>query len=105
MAIGGLALTFAPVEVLAALGAKANPALTLLAQLTGALYFGFAILDWMQRESTIGGIYNRPLLVGNLTHFVVGGLALLKAAAWIPAGIYSILAIGFGTLLFGSPKQ
>jgi hypothetical protein len=112
MAVAGLALTFAPEELLSVLGTNGNPTLTLFAQLTGALYVGFAILNWMARESTIGGIYNRPLLMGNLTHFVVGALALLKAAtklqasapAWVAAGIYTIFAIGFGTLFFRSPR-
>lgn len=113
MALAGLALSFAPAEVLAAFGVTAIPALVVFAQLTGALYLGFAILDWMARESTIGGIYNRPLALGNFLHFFVGALALLKAASrgsgsiteWVAVGVYSVFAIGFGAVLFGSPRS
>ncbi|HEY2093629.1 MAG TPA: hypothetical protein VGJ81_17280 [Thermoanaerobaculia bacterium] len=113
MAIAGLALSFAPAEVLAASGVNAVPALVVAAQLAGALYLGFAILDWMARESTIGGIYNRPLALGNFLHFGAGALALLKAASrtphsmpgWIATAVYSLFAIGFGTVLFGSPRS
>jgi hypothetical protein len=113
MALAGLALSFAPAEVLAAFGVTAIPALVVFAQLTGALYLGFAILDWMARESTIGGIYNRPLALGNFLHFLVGALALLKAASrgsgsiteWVAVGVYSLFALGFGAVLFGSPRS
>jgi hypothetical protein len=112
MAVAGLALSFAPAEVVSAFGVDAIP-VVVFAQLTGALYLGFAILDWMARESTIGGIYNRPLALGNFTHFLVGALALLKAASktphwlpgWIAAIVYSLLALGFGAVLFGSPRS
>ena len=112
MAVAGLALTFAPAEIVSAFAGTTIPALTVLVQLTGALYVGFALLDWMARESTIGGIYNRPLALGNFTHFLVGALALLKMASrtphwtagWIAAAVYSLLAIGFGAVLFGSPR-
>ncbi|HEY2321539.1 MAG TPA: hypothetical protein VGJ82_01635 [Thermoanaerobaculia bacterium] len=111
MAAAGVDLLFAPAETLTAFGAGANPVLTVVAQVMGGLYFGFAILNWMARRSTIGGIYHRPLVVGNLTHFAAGALALLKAAnkipgspvTWIFVAAYSVFAIGFGTLLFRSP--
>lgn len=112
MAAAGLDLLFAPAETLSAFAVGANPLLSTVAQVMGALYLGFAMLNWMARGSTIGGIYNRPLVLANLTHFVVGALAFLKAAnkipgsavTWIVVAAYAVFAIGFGTLLFGSPR-
>ena len=112
MAAAGLDLLFAPVETLSAFGVSANPLLPVVTQVMGALYLGFAMLNWMARRSTIGGIYNRPLVLANLTHFFVGALVFLKAAnkipgsavTWIVVAAYSVFAIGFGTLLFGSPR-
>ena len=44
-------------------------------QIIGSLYFALAILNWMSKGSFIGGIYNRPIAIANLTHFVIAGLA------------------------------
>src|SRR5713226_2230428 len=64
-AVIGVALAFAPAEILAYSGSAPNPALSVLLQVAGAAFLGFAILDWMARASVIGGIYNRPLALGN----------------------------------------
>jgi len=104
----GLAFLFAPAEFLSRLGVRDSAPLVLLVQLCGALYLGFAMLDWMSRESTIGGIYNRPLAMGNFVHFFVGALALLEGAAqrplpssiWLVAGVYAAFAISFGYVIF-----
>jgi len=109
LGVAGLALTFAPAEILKSLGVSGNAAVTLAFQITGALFLGFALLDWMMKESTIGGIYNRPLAAGNFMHFFVGAIALVKAvmaghtqpAMWVAAAIYAVFAVGFGWLLFG----
>jgi len=109
----GIAASFAPHEILTYLGVLANPPLAILVQITGALYLGFAMLDWMVKESTIGGIYDRPVAMANFIHFAVAALALIKgliagqtaASVWVAAIIYSILAVLFGVVLFGSPVK
>ncbi len=83
---------------------------TIVLQIVGALYFGFAMLNWMSKANLIGGIYNRPVAVGNLTHFFIAALALLKLSAKNPvligvAVIYSIFAIVFGYILFTHPVK
>jgi hypothetical protein len=82
--------------------------LTLMVQLHAALLLAFAMLNWMAKESLIGGIYNRPLAVGNLVHFVVGAIMLAKFISGgagplfvIATLIYVAFAIGFGVLVFG----
>jgi hypothetical protein len=76
LAIIGLALTFAPQEILAI----TEPLQTIAAQLLGAALCGFALLNWMSKGTAMGGIYGRPLAMGNLAHFTAGGLALMKVA-------------------------
>jgi hypothetical protein len=47
-------------------------------KILSALYLGFGILNWMAKGTLIGGIYNRPIAIGNLMHFGVGAIALVK---------------------------
>jgi hypothetical protein len=110
MGIAGVAGLFAPQELLHALGITAELVPTLLTQLTAALFLGFAMVDWLAKDSLIGGIYNRPVSVGNLTHFAIGAITLIKAAAShattpplvAAAAIYTLFAIAFAMLVFGS---
>src|SRR5205085_10523723 len=81
MAVLGLAATFMPQEILAFAGSATNNVAVLIVQVTGALYFGFAMLNWMAQGLLIGGIYGRPLTVANLAHCTIAALALIKAVA------------------------
>jgi hypothetical protein len=110
----GIIFTFMPVETLAYLGLEARMNSRIFVQLLGALYFAFAMLNWMTRASIIGGIYNRPVAVANFTHFLMASIALVKGLMsdrdlpvliWVVAIIYSILAITFGVLLFRHPVK
>lgn len=113
MALIGLTLQFFPHESLNYMGASSEGAAPVLMQLTGALYLGFAMTNWMAKAVLIGGIYARPLAIGNLAHFTVGALALIKFAfsagstpmVWAAAIIYSIFAILFGIVFTTHPKQ
>ena len=113
MGIAGLAGTFAPQDVGQALSlsGQAESLSYIYIQLLAALLLGFAIANWTAKDSLIGGIYNRPLALGNLMHFVVGAFALGRFAfahAALPfaiaAVIYAVFAIGFGLLVFGGVK-
>jgi hypothetical protein len=109
----GLIGTFMPDVVLSRLGAAESPLLLLLVQVSGALYMGFAAVDWMARDNLIGGIYSRPVAIGNLMHFLVAGLAMIRELAGTPASpvlwiltlVYTLLAAGFGTTLFRHPLR
>ena len=105
----GLLASFAPQELLAFLGSPAAGLTPVLVQLMGALYFSFAMVNWTAKDNIIGGIYSRPVSLGNLTHFVMGALALAKSQSpgWdnraliVLLGIYTIFAVLFGWLVFG----
>ena len=110
MAVIGLAASFAPQELLGLHGTVPDNATVLLVQMAGALYLGFAMLNWMARGILIGGIYARPVAAGNFLHFVMVAITLAKAALAfravplvISAAVFSVFAIWFGLVLFRPP--
>ena len=76
-------------------------------QAIGAAWFGLAAIDWMARGAPFGGIYGRPIALGNFAHFLILALALGKAAALAPsaplvatAAVAAVAAFAFGRLVF-----
>jgi Fe2+ transport system protein B len=111
--LGGIT-SFLPKEVLLTLGQTSTSTLILVVQILGALYFGFAIMNWMAKTVLIGGIYSKPLSLGNFAHFCVAALALAKSSLHHEATskyilvltvIYALFAIAFGVVSFTNPKQ
>jgi len=72
----GFAASFFPKEILKNIGIATSEMPTLFVQITGALYFGFAVMNWMAKTVLIGGIYARPLCMGNFLHFMVAAMHL-----------------------------
>lgn len=109
----GLLFSFAPKETLAYLGQPVTGAVPVLLQLAGALYLGFAVMNWTAKGSVLGGIYGRAIVLGNFLHFIMGALALLKAAMdpgfgtifWVLTGIYAVFALLVGRMLFTHPRK
>lgn len=109
----GLAASFFPSEILNKAELSRTETSILFVQVTGALYVGFAVMNWMARIVLIGGIYARPLAMGNFAHFMIAAIALIKAAMnhpvspclWATAIVYSIFAIWFGIILFTNPAK
>ena len=113
MGIAGIAASFFPQEILSNIGLPETSPFTVCLQITGALYLGFAMMNWMAKTVLIGGIYSRPLAMGNFMHFVVGALALVKVAMnhststyiWVATVLYFIFAIAFSIVAFTSPAK
>ena len=110
----GITFTFIPDEIISGLNVTPNQISTLSLQLLGALYLGFAILNWMAKGTIIGGIYNRPITIGNFMHFAVGALALIKIVTKIHTHleivvsltvVYSVFAILFGYVFRTNPSS
>jgi len=109
LGLSGLALNFLPREILAASGHPSSPALAALLQVAGCSLLGWAMLNWYARGFVLGGIYARPVTLGNLMHFLGAALAIGKTAlAHGPAGVllplflaYALFAAAFGYLVFG----
>lgn len=104
LAFIGILLSFLPNEIVEYLNVEPNIITILFLKIMSALYMGFGILNWMAKGTLIGGIYNRPIAIGNLMHFGVGAIALVKIASKIQAhseiiisltAVYVIFAILF----------
>ena len=78
LGLAGIFALFAPENLLGMLGAPASNSLVVLIQLMGALYFSMAMMNWTAKDSIIGGIYARPVSIGNFAHFFIGTLLLAK---------------------------
>ena len=113
MFVLGAFLTFAPSELIAHYGGGPHPFVVLAIQAAGALYLGFAILNWMAKDNLLGGIYSRPVALGNFLHFLVFAIAIVKFCAANPKDTYLVviacvtilLAGWFGAVTFGSPVK
>jgi len=112
LAVLGLVTSFLPQEVLGLHGTQPDGPTILLIEMMGALYLGFAILNWTARSVLIGGIYARPLALGNFLHFAMVGVMLTREAIdhkavplAISALVFSIFAVGFAAVLFRPPPK
>ncbi len=113
LGFSGILLTFFPEELAAILTTSENRTVTLLLQIVGAMYFAFGMLNWMSRKSLVGGIYNRPIAIANMTHFMMVGITLAKLKTadsglpesfWIVVLIYLFYAAVFIRILFKTPR-
>lgn len=112
MAVVGLGILIVPGQVLTMLfGATADAVNRPLLACLGALYLGFAGVNWMARGQMLGGIYGRPICLGNLYHFSVGTLALVfqvltgehALASLVLGGAYLFFMLIFIRLTFRMP--
>jgi hypothetical protein len=108
----GLVLLFLPQEVVGLAGGPPASTPALAMQLMGALYLGVAMTDWTARDSLLGGVYGRPVVLGNVAHFAIGALALLKGASahpqvasWVAALVYAVLAVLFSVTMVRGPTR
>ena len=114
LGITGLSMSFLPKEIITYLNVDANSITILLLQILGSLYLGFGILNWMAKGTRIGGIYNRPVAIGNFMHFAVGAITLVKLVFEIQEQtgiiisltiVYTIFAIGFAYIFMTNPGK
>lgn len=108
LVVCGAALTFASDELAAAAGLDGDSALPL--QLLAGALLGMGVINWFSRGRPFGGIYGRPLGLGNVLLFVVGGFALGRKAlateapaVWSVFVVYLIFAVGFVWVVFVGP--
>lgn len=107
----GFVGTFIPAEVLAWSDIEPAKSTTVILQIMGGLYLGFAVLNWMSRHGPMGGIYGKPVAMANLVHFMIVGLMLVKEViqgglgnAFIVLSIlYAVFALGFASTMFFDP--
>ena len=70
LVVNGFVLSFFPNEISVLLTNTDNHFFILILQILGALYLGFSYINWMSKNSLIGGIYNKPLLYRKYTSFL-----------------------------------
>lgn len=110
MAIIGISASFIPHEILTYIGLSTIHPLPLLIQIMGAMYLAFAMINWFAKNNLIGGIYGKPIAIGNFTHFVIASLALVKginfgtssSVVLAIAVTYIIFAVLFAYIAFGN---
>ena len=109
----GAGVSLFPQSFLAILGSTPESGSLLVVNITGPFYLGFAVLNWTARHKPIGGIYSRPVALGNFVHFFAVSITLAKALGEasnpivlaIGTAIYALFAGGFGYLLFAGGNQ
>ena len=108
----GILLLFLPNEIAEYLNVEPTIISILFLKILSALYLGFGILNWTVKGSLIGGIYNRPIALGNLLHFVVGSIELIKVISNIQThreiiifltALYIIFGVLFAYVLKNNP--
>ena len=110
LGVAGLLALLAPQDLLAALGSPPTNPMPILVQLMGALYFSLALTNWTAKGNAIGGIYARPISLGNFAHFLVGALVLVRhqlsngisPLLLVALIVYAVFAAVFGWLVFAS---
>ena len=110
LGLTGIILLFFPQEVSHYL--NLNEANSIFFQIFGSLYFGFGMLNWTAKGSLLGGIYGRPVVIGNFTHFTIGTLSFIKwlifynyiLYIWGFTILYFIFAVLFGIVMFTNPR-
>jgi hypothetical protein len=111
MGIIGISLIFFPQDIFTYSKINCNGTGIIYLQIMGALYLSFSMINWTAKSNITGGIYNRPITLGNFSHFLIGAFVLMKGifsvnfskSILIICIIYVIFSILFGSLLFGSP--
>ncbi len=78
LGLAGIFALFAPDVLLTTLGVPIAKPVEVLIQLMGAMYFSMAMMNWTAKDSIIGGIYARPVSLGNFAHFFTGTLLLAR---------------------------
>ncbi|MDZ7632136.1 MAG: hypothetical protein U5K74_12530 [Gemmatimonadaceae bacterium] len=108
--VGGLALLFAPDVIMSQVATGVPPVAIWIAGMFGGALVAMSLLNWFSRQSLIGGIYGRPLLLANLmllSNITFSSLRLWRAQ---PAPLFAVVTvlgavfvIAFGRLLFRTP--
>lgn len=92
LGLAGILALFAP-EALLPDDISGNGQISVLIQLMGALYFSFALMNWTAKDSAIGGIYARPVSLGNFGHFLAGTLLLARYQLSNELNVYILMAL------------
>jgi hypothetical protein len=107
-AIFGVVFIVAPATVMSIVGGMGNP---IFAQVLGANFIGFAVLNYLARNATAGEAM-RAILIANLISNALGLVLVLNAQlssggswfGWLSIGIDLLLMLSFGYFLVMGPR-
>lgn len=107
-ALAGVALTFAPAEILAAADLPGLPGSVWVAQALGAALLAQAWLNWLHRFSRTAGILGRTIVLPNVLFAMTCSLHAFTALSRGAEGerlfplaiVFGILAVAFASRLF-----
>jgi len=74
----GLLASFLPDEILAHFGLPNSSETVFLIKALGVFFISWSLVNYMIRNLTLGGIYGRPIIAGNLAHYGIGTIILVK---------------------------
>lgn len=108
--VAGGAAVFAADEVAGLMDLEVSFETRIFAEFAGIGMLALAIQNWMSRGRPIGGVYARPLGLGNLLFFSTSALTLGRylSAGMLPleviavCGVFALLALAFAWLVFFS---
>lgn len=108
-----VALLFGADTLLPTLSPGFVPGHAWVGQLVASGWFAVAMLNWMSRNTVLGGIFGRPLVLTNLTVYVVTATTLWKAGAstasatamLVASATAAVMAIAYGWLMMRGPLQ
>ncbi len=107
----GIVFIFLPQEIGRWLGMSSPTGAGVLAlQLLGAALFGFGLINYVGRNAILGGIYGKPILLGNMVFHFIAALELIRyifeadryGFLLVAAMLYAFLAAGFIRMNFTS---
>jgi hypothetical protein len=114
LGVAGFAFVFAPREMLALLAPGTPRAAAWIGQLLGAALVGLACLNWFNRQTVLGGIYARPVVLANMVFYLVGALSIFGASIALTAtrpvaqgvaAVLGVFAACYSWLLFRGPLE
>lgn len=109
----GLVISFLPQETGRIFGTASQYGMDLLLmKVIGALFFGLGLINFMSRSSIIGGIYGRPITLGNvMVSLIISGQFVkfnisqdgVGGHLWVVAIIFILITLSFIYLFFKTP--
>lgn len=111
LGVAGVALLFASDVVLPRVVPGFPPGAAWLGQLLAAAWLGMAVNTWLRRGAILGGIYGRPVVLGNFAVYFMSALSLVRvlhadtAQAWLwwAFAVSALLAVSYAALLLRGP--
>lgn len=107
----GLLMLFLPDDILPKIHLGYPESAAWLGQLLGSAWLALGALNWLNKGAVIGGIYQRPLVLANLTLYFISGGSLVPVVITMEyppvltatCTVALAMAVGYGYALKKGP--